>query len=66
MRTTIYLATWTLEPNQGHTLTRANYPYRLLSYFFLKDEQEEHILEYFKTGQNIEHTRRSSDAKETE
>jgi len=61
--TKIYTATWLEEDSQGDVLTEAQYPFRLLSYFFLQNETDERLLEYFANGTNKEHPRSTRDAK---
>lgn len=60
----IFLATWLQEDNQGETLTKCGYEDRLVSFYFLQDESDERLLEYFATGQNVEHPRTSKKTKE--
>ena len=45
----IYLATW-LEHNQAVTLTNMNYTRRLMSYFFIKQDEKFDPREYVRKG----------------
>ena len=45
----IYLATW-LEDNQGKTLTKISNKNRLLSYFFIKQNEKFDLREYARKG----------------
>ena len=45
----IYLATW-LEHNQAVTLTKMNYTRRLMSYFFIKQDEKFDPKGYVREG----------------
>lgn len=45
------MATWLLERSQGEALTNAGNTHRLLSYYYLKDMEDE-FPRYLRTGRN--------------
>lgn len=47
----VYMATWLLERRQGDALTAAGNDRRLLSYYYLKDMEDE-LPRYVRTGRN--------------
>lgn len=53
------MATWLAEDVQGYALTEAEHPFRLVSYFYMRDETDERIQEYLETGENRQFPRTS-------
>jgi len=48
----IYFATWLYDRTLGNSLTRKRASTRLISYYFIKDQEitDDQLLKYIKTG----------------
>lgn len=60
----LFLATWLAEDVQGYALTEAGHQFRLVSYFYMRDEPDNRIEEYLATGENRQLPRGSQTKKE--